>query len=223
MEDNKPFFRNYPIVKFPKGETIFLQDEIPRYIYSIKSGIVEASNSTHSGNRQCISFEVVGDIFPKSWAFSKTTKTLFDYKAFTNCELYVIDKSNFLLKLVDDIDFVNRMLSHTISSLEGARLQVDALEKPNAKLKLLYTFRYLCLLYGKEIDKDIVRIQLPLTQQEIADIVGLTRETTSKELSILKIERVISRERKYYSINTQVLRNFIDDDFNPGISVNLFY
>ena len=106
-----------------------------------------------------------------------------------------------------------------MSSLVGARLLVDALGKNKAYAKLLYIFRYLSLLYGKDINGNFVRIQIPLTQQTISNIAGLTRETTSIELNLIKKQNIVMCKRKIYTINIKELNDHIDDDYNPGVNI----
>lgn len=207
-------------MKFQKGEVILHQDDVPRCIYAVKKGVILVSNLTSHGDYRAISFELVDGIVPIGWIFSKTTKSLFYYSAHTDCELYAIDKASFLTQLVDNHAFTKSILNRMASSLVGARLRVDALEKPTARSKLLYMFRYMCLRYGTDIGKDTVRIEVPLTQQDVANYAGLTRETTSVELHKLKAEKVIRYEHMWYVVNTDKLNNVIEDEFNPGISID---
>ncbi|MCX6728560.1 MAG: Crp/Fnr family transcriptional regulator [Candidatus Saccharibacteria bacterium] len=220
-DDRRSFYRHNPTVKFSKGETIFLQGEVPKHLYSIKSGVVEESNLTSDGNQQSIAFEIIGDIIPKSWAFSKATKTLFDYTALTDCELYVISKEDFQSQIAFNLDFARKLLNRIVVSLMGAKLKLDALEKPHASLKILYTIRYLCYQYGTSIGQSSVMIQVPLTQQEMADFTGLTRETTNLELNKLKRSKIISIDQKYYIVDIDKLNCIIDDDYESDSSMTM--
>jgi CRP-like cAMP-binding protein len=223
MNERRSFYRDNHVIKFKKNESIFLQFETPRCLYCIKSGIVVETNLTHSGNRQSISYDIVGDIIPKCWAFSRTSKTLFEYRAFSNCELYVIDKGQFLSQLSDNLDFVDKMLDRSVRSLISANLHIDVLEKPDVKTKLLYTFRFLGLLYGSHPENESVKILIPFTQQDIAEFSGLTRETTNVELNKLKRAGFITCKRKYYTVNTKKITDKIDDEYNPGMSENILH
>lgn len=219
--DRRSFYRHNPIVKFSKGETIFLQGETPKNLYSIKSGVVEESNLTSDGNQQSIAFEIVGDIIPKSWAFSKTPKTLFNYTAFTDCEFYKISKEDFQSQIAYNLDFTRKVLDRTVVLLMGAKLKLDALEKPHASQKLLYTLLYLSYQYGTRIGSDNIMIQVPLTQQNIADFTGMTRETTNLELKKLKKEKIVISDQKYYFVDIEKLNNRIDDHYESGASMNM--
>jgi CRP/FNR family transcriptional regulator len=221
-DDRRSFYRHNPIAKFSKGETIFLQGEVPKNLYSIRSGVVEESNLTSDGNQQSIAFEIIGDIIPKSWAFSKTANTLFDYTAFTDCELYIISKDDFQSQIAHNMDFTRKVLDRTVVLLMGAKLKLDALEKPHASQKLIYTLLYLCYQYGTRIGTGNVMIQVPLTQQDIADFTGMTRETANLELNKLRKEKVFISDQKYYFVDIEKLNSKLDDDYEPGSSLNMF-
>lgn len=221
MNELKSFYRKYPTIKFAKGEVIFQQNEVPAHVYAIKSGVVKVSNLSADGVDQLISFEIIDDIVPICWAFSKTTKALFYYQAYTDCEFYIMSKEVFEAHMANNVGFANAMLSRQVSSYVGNMLQVDALEKTRAYTKLLYTFRYLCLRYGRDIRRDLVKIYVPLTQQEIANTTGLTRETTTLELKKLREQKILSVRRKYYTVDTSKLNAQIDDEYDPGIDVSM--
>jgi CRP-like cAMP-binding protein len=219
--ERRSFYRHNPVVKFSKGETIFLQGETPKNLYSIKSGVVEESNLTSEGNHQSIAFEIVGDIVPKSWAFSKTANTLFNYTAFTDCELYCISKDEFQSQIAYNIDFTRKVLDRTIVLLMGAKLKLDALEKPHASQKLLYTLLYLCYQYGTKVGMGNIMIQVPLTQQDLADFTGMTRETTNLELKKIKKDKIVMIDQRYYFVDIEKLNARVDDHYEPGSSMNM--
>jgi len=210
MVENISFYRNNPTVKFLKDETILLKDVIPKYIYCIKSGVVQKFSLSSNGIKQSISFEIIDDIFPKSFAFSKTTKTIFEYRAFTNCELYLISVEDFKSQLAYNFEFTKKMLSRAISTLMGNSIKIDALEKSHAEQKIIHMFRYLCLIYGTGRWNGLVRIEVPLTQQDLAELTGLTRETINMELSKLIKLKIASSYQKHYTIDTIKLNELAD-------------
>lgn len=221
MNERRFFYRNNKVAKFSKGETIFLLDEIPKHIYCIKSGVIKIFSVTSNGNKQLINFEIVGDILPKSVAFSISTKTLFEYTAFTDCELYVINIDDFKSQIAYNIDFTKKMLNRLACTLVGLSLKVDALEKSNAEYKLAYIFRYLCLLFGTNRLSGHVRIEVPLTQQDIAELTGLTRETINMEIHLLTKLKIISSCHKYFIVDTTNLNKLIDDDYKPNPALQI--
>lgn len=221
MNELRSFYRNFPTVKFEKGEIFIHQGEKPKYVFAIRAGVVESYNLTRGGDYRTNSYNIADDIVPLSWAFSKTAEALFYYRAYTDCELWMIKKQDFLMKLIESHRFLDAVLERTLNSYVGSKLHVDALSRQHGYTKLLYIFRYLSLLYGRESESGESKIQIPLTQQDIANLSGLTRETTTIEINKLKSRGIISDDHRYYTVSINRLNDEIDDDFNPGISINM--
>ena len=74
---------------------------------------------------------------------------------------------------------------------------------------LLFTLRYLCTRFGQPIVDGSVYMDLPLTQQDIANFIGLTRETTAIELKRLEKNTVISYDRRHFVVRMQKLNDLI--------------
>ncbi|HEU5121897.1 MAG TPA: Crp/Fnr family transcriptional regulator [Candidatus Saccharimonadales bacterium] len=217
MESLRSFYRLYPVRKVGKGQIILHQNDIPQKIYAIKSGVIKITNLTSSGEEKLISFKITDDILPICWAFSITNRSLFYYQTYTDCEFYLVDKEDFSQQAANDMSFAQGLLRRQVSAFVGNQLQVDALSKSRAIFKLLYIFRFLCLSYGKPLQEGFTKIQVPLTQQEIANLTGLTRETAALELNKIKNKKVIAWSQRYYIVNTKKLNAIIDDEYNPGI------
>lgn len=215
------FCEKFPIAYFSKGEIILQQDQTPKCVYVLKKGLIESYNYTETGYCRSISFNVPGDIIVEECAFSVSKTSLFYVKAYTNCELYKINKNDFNEAVFGKNEFRNEIMRMGVLMYVGAKLQLDALGKSNGYKKILYMLRFFCLEYGKDLGKNIVLIQIPLTHQEIANFCGLTRETTTVFVNKLKKRMIINNiSGKYYEIRTDILNNEMDDEYNSGFSVH---
>lgn len=180
---------------------------------------MKINNFTSNGEEKSLSFKVKGDIFPVCWIFSKTTSALFYYQAHTHCEVYMLDREDLTTFIDENHEFAKFILDKQVLSYVNSELQVEALEQSRAQLKLLYTFRHLALTYGVELRKDCVKIPIPLTQQELANFTGLTRETVALELNKLVNDDVVFSEKKCFAINTDKVDEIIDDEYDPGVMI----
>jgi len=215
MNNFHTFFDQFPLTFVQKGEIILHQGDVPKHAYAIKSGVIKISNITGNGEEKALSFKLSGDIIPIYWIFGQADTTLYFHQAHTDCELYVIDRDSMLAYIEQNQQFSKYIFDKLITAELNRELHVEALEQSRANLKLLYTFRHLALMHGNEIKKGLVRIGIPLTQQEIANFTGLTRETTVLELNKLRRQLLIYREHKHYTVDTLRINDFIDDEYNP--------
>jgi CRP/FNR family cyclic AMP-dependent transcriptional regulator len=215
----REFYGQFVTRSYKKGEIILMQDIEPNSAYAVKVGSVRMYGLEPDGTVNSISFLVSGELFPVGWIFGKTTKTLLYYEAHTDVTVYVMDKER-LLNAIDETPALSRVfLDQEVNKYVGTNLQIKALGQPRAYVKIICIIHYLCLRYGTEIADNTVRIEIPFTQDELAGLIGITRETTTNELLILKANKVITVRNKFYTVNTSKLNDLLDVEYNPGIDI----
>ena len=217
MNNFNAFFNQSPITLVSKGQVILQQGYEPAHAYILKSGIVKVTSFTSNGEEKLLAFKVAGDLIPTHWVFGQSRVALHYYQAYTDCVLYVLDRDAILQRVESDNAFARFILDQHIAADLDRQLRVEALEQSRAHLKLLYTFRHLALTYGMGMNQGFIKIDIPFTQQELANFVGLTRETTIAALRRLRRDNLIRSDHRYYVVNTGVMSMAIDDEFDPGV------
>lgn len=201
MDRYKRWLDKYPRKSFAKGEVLLYQGEVPDSVYVIKKGLVKTYNLTHNGDVNTLGFIVPLDVMPTSWAFGKTQNSLFFYEAVLDSETYVIPKSDFKEQLNDDYTR-SYMLDRYVSAYVGSMIRLNAMQYPRASDKIIHTLFFLSMRFGKISGRQTnVTLNIKLTQQDIADLLGLTRETTGIELNRLKKQGILSFSKQTYVIN----------------------
>ncbi len=218
MEHLEKFLKNYPAKSFSKGQIILVEGEAPAAVYVIKRGVVETYNLTSEGQEKPISFDVRGEIFPVDWAFSKVQRTLYYHEAFTDCELYAVPRADLLNFVQSNQGALYELFDYFVNRHLNYQMRVNALEQSKAADKVLYTLHFLCLRFGRGVRPDVIRIQLPLTHQDLANFMGLTRETTGIELKKLEKAGVITYKRQNYIVKIDKLNELLDTDYGEAWS-----
>ncbi len=204
--------------KFSSGATILYQGEVPRSACIVVSGVIRVVCISSAGDEQIVLFQVAGEIFPIPWIFGKATSTLFFYEAVTDCEIAFVPKADFMAFMQADNTRMMAMIDFYATNYAASMIHVNALEQPRAKDKLLYTLYYLCMRYGLPASKK-VQIPLKLTHQNLASLVGLTRETTATEMSKLKKQRLLSYANQEYVVDVDKLIELIGEDSFRGLQI----
>lgn len=217
MKSLQSFVRDFPVKKFARGEIILCEGEVPTSAYVIKSGIIKSYGLTSEGLEKPLTLDNELDIFPIGWVFGKIKHSQYFHEAYTNSEVYVVTRDALVKFIRSKPDVLYDMAQSFIDEYLNFQMRINALEQSKASEKVLHTVHYLCLRYGKDIKADTVRIQLPLTQQEMANIMGLTRETTGIELKKLEKAGVIEYRRQNYIVKTNKLNELLDEDYTLGI------
>ncbi len=216
-EDLKKHFPELTSRFFSAGETILYQGELPRTAYVVKSGLIKIYSISVNGEERIVDFGVGGEILASSWVFGNASSTLYYYQAIEDCDLYEISRSD-LLTYLKTSKAASVMLERVNGQYTAAMLRITALEQARARDKILFTFYYLLQRFGKEIVPGWYTIHLSLTHQMVADLVGLTRETTAVELSSIKKTKVLSYKRQKYLVHKNRLLKAIGEDTFANIT-----
>lgn len=210
------FLQRYHTKTFAKGELILVQGEIPPCTYVIKKGVVKVYNLTSRGEEKPISYDTRYEGFPIGWTYLKLTESQFFYDAYTNVELYRIPRNDYQEFLKSNPEVLYEVHSLFIAHYIHMQTRLNALEQSKAASKVVNTIHYLCLRYGKDIKENVVKIQLPITQQELANFMGLTRETTGIELKKLQRDKVLSYKSQSYIVDTNRLNDLLDEEYTQA-------
>ena len=216
MHTPDKFLSKYHARRFQKGEIVIVQGEIPDCAYIIKTGVIKTYNLTSQGEEKPLTFDIPGEAFPVGWIFGYLKWSPYYYEAFTDCELYCIPRDEYIAYLKSNPDVAFENLSYMASRFNNFQMRLNSLEQSKAINKVINTLHYLCLRFGQDIQQDTVKITLPLTQQELANFMGLTRETTGIELKKLQKKGIITYRRQNYIIKTDRLDELLDEDYDMG-------
>lgn len=217
MHEYQKFLKKFRVRRFKKGELILCQGEVPDCAYVVKNGIVKTYNLTLQGEEKPIGFDVKGEAFPIAWVFGHISRVQYYYEAFGDCELYCIPVAEYMSYLEAHPQRLRATLDNLINKYMGTQMRINALEQSKASSKVINTLHFLCLRYGMEIKKDNIKVQIPLTQQDLANFIGLTRETTGIELKKLQKQGVLTSRKQSYLIRTDRLDELLDEDYGFGL------
>jgi len=209
---------SYSLRKFKKGQTLLFQGEVPRYAYVVQSGMVKTYNISPLGEEQLVSLSSEYDILPEAWFLGEASVAYYFYEAFTDCTVYAIPREELVKKVYESPEFANHLLRRFMRLYVGASVHINALEQPRSRDKLVHLLHYLMMRFGDDKGRDKVKINIRLTHQTLANMLGVTRETIATEIARLRREKIIDYKQQTYTINKPkllVLRN--DDNLIPDL------
>lgn len=195
-----------------KGSSVLFQGEDPKRVMIVRDGLVRAYTITSSGEERVVALYGKGDIFPLTWVLGETSTSLFYYDAVSDTRLMTTPKEAFMEAISQDTETLNAMLRFVGNQYTALLLRITGLEQSHAIEKIGFTLYYLLFRYGTEKRAGVYTINIKLTQLMIANLVGLTRESSTKNLKVLKEKGIISYTRSTYKVNKRKLEQFLDED-----------
>ena len=212
MDTFRQFISHYPQRSFKKGDTILLKGERPRYIFVIESGLVKTYSITKTGDERLVAISRKDEDFPIGFAFGLIEESQYFYEAFTKCTVRLIPLHEFIRHLHTDPESMYMRQVRMTMLLLSTLSRVHALEQSRASDKVALTLLYMADQLGGifKTYKMANRLKISVTQQEIANSLGVTRETANVELKKLEMLKLIDHSRKSYVLYMERLRKYLD-------------
>jgi CRP/FNR family transcriptional regulator len=189
---------------YPKNQLIHYQGDPLSQIYMIKGGFVKAYTILDSGDTRTILFLSKGDIFPL--AFSETMdwgehKIRYFYQSMTEVELSVVAASDMQAKINSDAKALAIYMNYLSASNQAVMEQLEVMKNKKAIDKVAMLLPYLVSKAGRKIRPGVYELGLKLSHQEVADLSGVTRETTTTLVKQLEKENIIDQKHGNWVIN----------------------
>ena len=162
-----------------RGAAIFSKGDPGNSLYAVMSGTVKISISSADGRSAILNLIGAGEIFGEIAVLDNHARTA-DASANTNCEIFAIDRRDFLpfvrsqpTLAMKFIELLCMRLRWTSDQVEQVILQDLPGRLASALVRL--TDKYKLTPGGRTI---------AVTQQEISEMVGMTRESINKQLRV---------------------------------------
>jgi CRP/FNR family transcriptional regulator, cyclic AMP receptor protein len=162
-----------------RGATIFCKGDPGDSVFGVISGTVKISVSSAEGRSAILNLIGAGDTFGEIAVLSGQGRTA-DAIANTNCEIFVIDRRDFLPFVRSQPALAMKFIELLCARLRRTSEQVEQiilLDLPGRLASAL-----LALTAGRKLHPEGRTIAI--TQQEISEMVGMTRESINKQLRI---------------------------------------
>lgn len=191
--------------QYPKKSTILFQGEVPDSVLLLRNGLVKVYGITGDGDQRTLTILSAGDIFPMSWVFGKSPACIYYFEAMTDCTVIAVSKEVYESGVEQDPDLKDQIYRNYLSHYVAATMHIYALEHSYAQDKIIYILQYLATRFGEPQADGNQKIALRLSHQDIAEMVGITRETAAVELHKLKSRGLIKYEKFTYYVNAAAL------------------
>ena len=196
-------------LKFLKqGQTLFWKGDEGIALYIVKRGTIKIVLPSIEGDEIIVTMFSEGDFFGEMALLDGESRSA-DAVAIEPSEVFILSRNNFLSFLQSNVNAIESILSLLSKRL---RRTDDMLEDTcflNVSARLVKKLIELAESHGQQKDNKIL-IDLSLTQKELGDMVGATRESINKELKSLREQGLIlTEESKIQILDISRLKSLI--------------
>ena len=192
QEEKNELFNSSSSLRFEEGELVVKKGTPVHNLYFLKSGLVELSLKQDSKN-QALNLLFQGEFIGINCVYSGTSYR-FSAKALTNCTIEIFSKDLFSKLLQTNKEFAMAFIKYISMVNENFLSWHMNLKEKNSAGALAF----LICEFEKNTGKSTFNI--PLTRQDIARIIGFSKESVLKNLADFRKEGIIESNGKLFSI-----------------------
>lgn len=192
---------------YSKRQYIFMEGEPREAVYFIQKGSVKIFKVDENGNEQVINLLQKGEMFPHIGFFDMTPYPA-TAEIIETAELFVIRIDDFDNLLIEQPAIALKVMKIMGQKLLNLQQRVQELISQDTFHRTVRTLLRLADEVGEPNDQE-VRINMPITNQDFANMVGSTRETINRVLGQLKREALLETDRHgIFIYDLQKLKNY---------------
>lgn len=175
---------------YPEGAVLFLEKQDPRGVFVLCAGEVKLSISSSGGKTLILRIAKPGEVLG---LMSTVSGSPYEVTAETirPCQVAYIRREDFLRFIAKHPEVYQGVVQQLTSLYQGACSQLRTVglsaSAPEKLARLLLDWS----AGGKETDQG-TQVKLPLTHEEIAALIGTTRETVTRTLSEFKNKNLVA-------------------------------
>ncbi len=187
---------------YPRGAMLFVEGQSPRGIFVLCNGRVKLSTCSSEGKTIITQIAGPGEVIGLSATISNrpyevTAETL------DSCQVNFVRREDFLRFLSEHSEAAMRVAEHLSNCYYIAYEQVRSLGLArSAPAKLAKLLLEWCQSDGKLTEQGI-RLKVSLTHEEMAQMIGSSRETVTRMLAELKAREIIHQKGSSLFIQNQ--------------------
>lgn len=166
---------------YPQGAVLFVEGQAPRGVYMICSGRVKLSTTSRDGKTLILRIAQPGEVLGLHATVSGRPYELTG-ETLQPCQLDFIRRDDFLRLLQHHADACLNAAQHLSQNCQSAYEMIRSLGLSHSVAEKLARL-FLEWASDGETTKEGIRIKIALTHEEIAQLIGTSRETVTRVLS----------------------------------------
>lgn len=179
------FYEQFTTRDYKKGEMLIRADDDPQGIFCLTKGYVRQYNISKTGNELTLHILKPISYFPMVWAVNGTPNVYY-FEALTPVEVGRAPRDEVVNFIKDKPTVIFELLSELIEDYAESLTRIEHLVFSDAYRRVISVLLYIAKHFGEERGGDVI-VNHRFTQQDIATLVGVARETASIEL--IKLEK----------------------------------
>lgn len=175
--------------RYHRNQILFFEGGIAQHLFALHSGLVKMVKGLENGKER-----ITGVLFPgELFGLESLTKHSYPITAVAlrDSEICAAPRDDFATYMRANPDVAIGMVRFMVGELERVRTQVTDMSFKDARMKLA-TFLLSLITADTPASNGSLSLTLPLSRQEISEILELSPETVSRTIGALRREQILT-------------------------------
>lgn len=181
-----------------RSTTLFSQDQPADSLYYLEEGLAKMTRTNAAGDRIILCIRGRGDLVGEEVLAGEHARYESEVEILTPANVYRIPREALKNALATHADWALSFISYVLERKQALAHKVELLCLHDVEYRVLHFLADLASLVKPLADGS--GSQIPITQLELADLVGATRETTSTTLNQLERKGLIKLSRRMLTV-----------------------
>ncbi|TNF01222.1 MAG: Crp/Fnr family transcriptional regulator [Deltaproteobacteria bacterium] len=198
---------------YKKGQNLFVQGNHPYGLYCVSRGNIKVSKVGADGKESIVRIVKGGDVIGHRSLFTDQNYTA-TATAMEDSTVCFLDKK-FIMKAIQEMPSVAMNIIEKLSrDMGAAENKVSSFHQKNVRERLAELLLLLKESHGEETEDGHIKINIKLTREEMATMIGTANETLIRFISEFKDEGLIEQDGKFIIIKDEdELMNWADANY----------
>lgn len=213
MEDLQMIDDMAPMSTVKKGSLIISPGTESKKLYFLKQGCVRLFKVNEDGKQFTIGLLGKGNIFGETETFSTGLGSAY-VEAMDDVLVCMLGKKDFEMLLMKRPQVALKMVSILTQRIRESEEMLENLAFRDVRYRLLYLLEKLAKSFGQvsnNVASPHTKLDLNLSHQELANMIGATRESVSVTLSQLSKEDIVITGRKEIAIDLNKAQELLEE------------
>ncbi len=179
------FYKQFVIRNYKRGEMLIRADDDPQGIFYLKKGYVRQYTISKAGYELTLHILRPISYFPMVWAVNGTPNVYY-FEALTAVEVGRAPRDQVVNFIKDKPTIIFELMSELLEDYAESLKRIENLVFSDAYRRVISILLYIAKHFGEKSGNSVI-VGHRFTQQDIATLVGIARETASNEM--VKLEK----------------------------------
>lgn len=204
------FFSQFRLYKYKKGEILVRAGDDPSGIFYLTKGRIKEYSISQNGDEYVVNIFKPKSFFPMSWAINGTKNEYF-FETMEDVEAVKTPKEKVVEFIKGNPEVLYDLLSRVYKGVDGILQRMTFFMSGSAYTRLITELIIDAKRFGR---KENITYILNSTEKDIASQAGMSRETVSREMKLLKDKGLLT-----FSRNEIIIPNIqrLEEELSAGL------